>query len=227
MEASGSGIYSIGAVSRMLGLERATIRNWEERFGQVVPERSAGGQRLFSREDLERLRFVAGLVAGGMSPSAAHESLEEYLVQGRSLVTDGQRTDVQVMVLLAERDRLSANLTEFFLRTEGYSVVSVFDVQQARSQYGQVRPGLAIVDLLIDAGAGLSLCTSLKQAGLPALLAISTLATREAALEAGSDAFLLKPVDPLQLVSTVKDLLGTSALAASVAGGNGGDGSRS
>ena len=68
---------------------------------------------------------------------------------------------------------------------------------------------------------------ALKQAGLPALLAISTLATREAALEAGSDAFLLKPVDPLQLVSTVKDLLGTSALAASVAGGNGGDGSRS
>jgi DNA-binding response OmpR family regulator len=30
----------------------------------------------------------------------------------------------------------------------------------------------------------------------------------------GADAFLRKPVDPLELVSTVKDLLGASALVA-------------
>ena len=158
MEDAEQGIYSIGAVSRMLGLERATIRNWEERFGQVVPERSAGGQRLFSREDLERLRFVAGLVAGGMSPSAAHESLEEYLVQGRSLVTDGQRTDVQVNGV-ARRARSAGGEPHGVLPTHGgIQRCERVRRQQARSQYGQVRPGLAIVDLLIDAGAGLSLC---------------------------------------------------------------------
>ena len=32
-----------------------------------------------------------------------------------------------------------------------------------------------------------------------------------AAVEAGADAFLLKPLEPLQLVSTVRDLLGSSA----------------
>ena len=43
------------------------------------------------------------------------------------------------------------------------------------------------------------------------ILAVSALASGDAALEAGADAFLQKPVDPLQFVSTVRDLLGTSA----------------
>ena len=38
----GRGVYSIGAVARMLGIAVATIRNWEERYGAIVPERSAG-----------------------------------------------------------------------------------------------------------------------------------------------------------------------------------------
>ena len=42
----GRGVYTIGAVARMLELPVATIRNWEERYAAVVPERSAGGQRL-------------------------------------------------------------------------------------------------------------------------------------------------------------------------------------
>jgi DNA-binding NarL/FixJ family response regulator len=43
------------------------------------------------------------------------------------------------------------------------------------------------------------------------VLAISTLETSDQALEAGADGFLQKPLDPLQLVSAVKDLLGASA----------------
>ena len=39
----GRGVYSIGAVARMLGIPAATIRNWEERYGTIVPERSPGG----------------------------------------------------------------------------------------------------------------------------------------------------------------------------------------
>jgi hypothetical protein len=34
----------------------------------------------------------------------------------------------------------------------------------------------------------------------------------DASLDAGASAFLLKPVVPLQFVSTVRDLLGSSAL---------------
>ena len=46
------------------------------------------------------------------------------------------------------------------------------------------------------------------------MLTISVLEARDEAFAAGADAFLQKPVDPLELVSTVKDLLGSSALVA-------------
>ena len=60
-------------------------------------------------------------------------------------------------------------------------------------------------------GTGADLCQRLKGAGVPACLVISTLDARDQALAAGADAFLRKPLDPLQFVSTVKDLLGKSA----------------
>ena len=34
------GIYSIGAVSRMVGVSQAAIRSWEDRYGLIVAERS-------------------------------------------------------------------------------------------------------------------------------------------------------------------------------------------
>ena len=68
-------VYSIGAVERMVGIPVATIRNWEERYGLITPERSQGGHRLYSRGQVEQLRFVkreldAGPSAGGGPPPA-------------------------------------------------------------------------------------------------------------------------------------------------------------
>ena len=68
------GVYSIGAVARMLEIPAATIRNWEERYVTIVPERSPGGHRLYSREQVEQLRFIAAQVDarafGGRRPPA-------------------------------------------------------------------------------------------------------------------------------------------------------------
>ena len=49
-------VYSIGAVGQMLGIPPATLRTWEERYGLPVPERSPGGQRVYSRDQVEQLR---------------------------------------------------------------------------------------------------------------------------------------------------------------------------
>jgi len=70
---------------------------------------------------------------------------------------------------------------------------------------------MTVIDLLISGGSGLELCRQLKQRSDAPILAVSTLDSSHAALEAGADAFLQKPLDPLQLVSAVKDLLGASA----------------
>jgi DNA-binding response OmpR family regulator len=113
--------------------------------------------------------------------------------------------------LLAERDPYAAEFAEFFLQTEGYDVTLALDADDAARTLKQLLPQLAVVELLISGGRGADLCQRLKEAGVPACLVISTLDARDQALAAGADAFLRKPLDPLQFVSTVKDLLGKSA----------------
>ena len=53
--------YVISVAARMLGLHAQTLRYYE-RAGMVEPSRSAGNRRLYSTEDIERLRRVKTLV---------------------------------------------------------------------------------------------------------------------------------------------------------------------
>jgi CheY-like chemotaxis protein len=205
-------IYSVGAVERMLGIPAATVRNWEERYGHVRPARSGGGHRLYTRAQVEQLRFVKERVDAGLQPAEAHRLLGERVESGGDL---GSADDVEpgprLLILLAERDQYAAEFAEFFLRTEGYDVVLALDVDQVAQELEQRLPQLAVVELLLSGGTGGEVCRRLKEAGVAACLAISTLDARDQALAAGADAFLQKPLEPLQLVSTVKDLLGRSA----------------
>ena len=199
--------YSIGAVARMVRVPPATLRTWEERYGTVRPARSAGGHRLYSRNDVERLRFVADRVREGLSPGDAHRMLAG--VSG-NLPLPAAESPTRIVILLAERDPYAAEFAEFFLKTEGFEVVLAIDEADAARALDTGTPQLAIVDLLISGGAGLGLCRRLHDLGIP-VLALSTIASRDAALEAGASAFLQKPLRPLQLVSAVKDLLGASS----------------
>jgi DNA-binding transcriptional MerR regulator len=75
-------LYSIGAVARQLALPPATIRTWETRYGLVVPQRTAGGQRLYSRVQLEQLRSLKAAVQAGARPADAHRLLADRGVDG-------------------------------------------------------------------------------------------------------------------------------------------------
>jgi len=203
-------VYSIGAVVKMVGVDASTLRSWEERYRVVVPGRSRGGQRLYSRDDVEHLRFVLSQMEEGSSPADAHRLLAEKL---RSLdpMTPPESQRPTLLILLAERDRYAAGLTEYFLRTEGYEVCVVFDPATAQRVSLERRPDLAVVELMLS-GGGLDLCRRLAESSDAPVLAISALDLADEALAAGAGAFLFKPIDPLQLVSAARDLLGQSAL---------------
>jgi methanogenic corrinoid protein MtbC1 len=65
-------------VSRRTGLSRDVLRAWELRYGVVDPERTTGGQRLYSDADIERLRLIqAALEAGRRIGQLAGLSSEE------------------------------------------------------------------------------------------------------------------------------------------------------
>jgi CheY-like chemotaxis protein len=199
-------IYSIGAVARMLGVEPATLRAWEERYRLVVPARSRGSQRLFSRDHVEQLRFVIRSMADGSSAADAHRLLGEQLGQPSDAGVTG---DVLMLILLAERNRFAAELCEYFLRTEGYEVSLASNPADAERSVLEHRPSLAVVEMAMP--GGLELCRQLAQDETP-VLAVSPLALHDDALAAGASAFLQKPFEQLQFVSTVRDLLGSSAL---------------
>ncbi len=77
--------HPIRVVAQRTGLTTATIRAWERRYGAVRPSRSAGGQRLYSDHDVERLRTLKELtgagraisMVAGLSEEAAAELLSE------------------------------------------------------------------------------------------------------------------------------------------------------
>jgi DNA-binding transcriptional MerR regulator len=211
------GIYSIGAVARMLGVPAPTLRAWEERYQQIVPARSAGGQRLYSRDQVDQLVFIRNQIEQGLQPADAHRLLaEQYHRDAASMSVDQRRSsggsiDAATTVLLAERDPYAAEFAEYLLRTEGYAVRIVLDPAAAGEVIRDELPSVLVVDLLISGGAGLALCRTVRVNGSVPVLAISAVDQREQALAAGAEAFLLKPLDPLQFMSTVRDLLGTSA----------------
>ena len=119
--------------------------------------------------------------------------------------------DAATTVLLAERDPYAAEFAEYFLRTEGYAVRIVLDPAAAAEILRAEPPSVLVVDLLIAGGAGLALCRAAQDNGSVPVLAVSAVDSRDQAFAAGAEAFLVKPLDPLQFVSTIRDLVGTSA----------------
>jgi len=54
-------LYFISMAARMLGMHPQTLRKYE-RLGLVQPTRTIGSMRLYSREELERLKLIKRLV---------------------------------------------------------------------------------------------------------------------------------------------------------------------
>ncbi len=59
--------HTVRLVAQRTGLTPHVLRAWERRYAVVHPHRSAGGHRLYSDLDLERLGLLQGLAAGGHS----------------------------------------------------------------------------------------------------------------------------------------------------------------
>ena len=57
-------LFLISMAARMLGMHPQTLRKYE-RLGLVQPSRTLGSMRLYSRDELERLKVIKRLVDDG------------------------------------------------------------------------------------------------------------------------------------------------------------------
>ncbi len=149
-------------------------------------------------------------MADGMSAANAHRLLAERMGTGLPAVATGGHPP-RLLILLADRDPYTAGLQEYFLKTEGFEVEVALGDEAARRSFLDNSPSLVVVELLISGGSGFSLCQFFKQGHDVPVIAVSVLECQDRAIEAGADTFLRKPLEPLQFVSTVRDLLGSSA----------------
>ena len=85
-------IYSIGAAAKIVDVPVATIRAWEERYRVVKPVRSGGAQRLYSRNQIEQLKYIKSQIESGASAADAHRLLGNELDTSR--VPPGQAEKV-------------------------------------------------------------------------------------------------------------------------------------
>jgi DNA-binding transcriptional MerR regulator len=69
------GVYGISVAASLVGNAPQNLRLYEAR-GLVAPARSDGGTRLYSENDLERLRVIAGLLDDGLNLAGVHMVLD-------------------------------------------------------------------------------------------------------------------------------------------------------
>jgi MerR family transcriptional regulator/heat shock protein HspR len=82
-------LYLISMAARMLGMHPQTLRKYE-RLGLVQPSRTIGSMRLYSREELDRLKVIKRLVDdGGINLAGVQKllSIAEVVTRIRPLVT--------------------------------------------------------------------------------------------------------------------------------------------
>jgi DNA-binding transcriptional MerR regulator len=69
--------FRIGEVASLVGVEPHVLRYWEREFRSIRPTKSAKGQRVYSRRDVENLMRVRDLLyADGFTIAGAKKKLQ-------------------------------------------------------------------------------------------------------------------------------------------------------
>jgi DNA-binding response OmpR family regulator len=118
--------------------------------------------------------------------------------------------DPKALILVVERDPHIKKLERFFLEQAGYRVEFAEDGLQGLELARALMPRILVTEIMLPRLDGLKVCRSLKSdratKGI-VVLVFSILSAEDRALEAGADAFLLKPLDDARLIDTVTKLL--------------------
>lgn len=98
-------LYKIGEVCRLADVQPYVLRYWETEFPSLAPNKSGGGQRLYTRREIDIiLRIKQLLYSEGFTIAGAKKKLEVELTA--PAVAGGSRDDVLQHVRAELRDIL-------------------------------------------------------------------------------------------------------------------------
>ena len=107
--------YRIGEVAGIVGVEPHVLRYWETEFRSIRPQKSAKGQRIYSRRDVETLLKVKDLLyAHRFTIAGAKRKLREGgLEPPAPEMVDGEEAKRMRQTLVELRCELLELLNEF------------------------------------------------------------------------------------------------------------------
>jgi len=121
-----------------------------------------------------------------------------------SAVTGGQK------VLVVDDEEHIIELARLYLSREGYQVEGVADGAQALLRFGQLKPDLVVLDIMLPGMDGLTICREIRkisQVPIIMLTARDEVTDKVVGLELGADDYLTKPFHPQELVARAKALV--------------------
>src|SRR5256886_5686068 len=113
-------------------------------------------------------------------------------------------------IMVVDDEKHIVELARLYLTREGYEVEGVGDGSQAVARFGQLKPDLVVLDIVLPGIDGLAIG---KEIGNQSQVPIIMLAARDevtdkvVGLEVGADDYLTKPFHPQELVARAKALL--------------------
>lgn len=141
--------FNLKAVIRQTGLKPDTLRAWERRYGLPMPERSAGGHRLYTQRDIDTVMWLMARQREGLSISRAVELWQGIVREERDPLQAATPTvsPGPPIALPAEGANALANL-----RREWISFCQLYDEQKAEQTLAQAfslfPPELVVLELL-------------------------------------------------------------------------------
>jgi DNA-binding transcriptional MerR regulator len=104
--------FGINVISTACGVMPHTIRTWEKRYQVFTPERSEGGQRLYSEVDLTKAKLIVALIEQGHTISSlARHSLQD--LRSLLVVKNGENSESDKMLTSVEIKKLLHHLANF------------------------------------------------------------------------------------------------------------------
>ena len=148
--------YLISTVSKRSGVKSDLVRAWERRYQAVTPTRTAGGHRVYTDQDIARLKLLNQATSNGHSISQiAQFSLDDLkdLLKNES----GESTQPFISIAPSASDRVF--LAEDYIE-KCYATVLAFDAKALESHFEN-----AIVELGSEAFIEYLLTPLLTQIG--------------------------------------------------------------
>lgn len=132
--------YSMGEVAEMFDVTPALIRHWESQFDCIKPHRNKKGNRLFTPEDVEKLKHIYHLVKErGMTLKGANQVLKrgkkDEATQEMELLERLQKIRA---TLVEVREELNGNVVEEIL-TDAEELVAESNEQVAANVADEVK----------------------------------------------------------------------------------------